>query len=130
MDLHASRKFTTLGVLNCHQQVTGQNVKKQLCQVFLCINRSLEFVSKAIESVLAGYLMRKLTKRVVLLVLKPGMYGQWHNNFTVKTSVFKLMTQHCCEVINNILCSLTKSGCLFNRNLDFNIDHSKVVLGV
>jgi len=68
---HVSRKFTTLDVLNF--VVTGQILKKQLCQEYLYNTEGLELVYNVIDTVLVGYLVRKLTKRVDLVVLKPGM---------------------------------------------------------
>jgi len=50
--------------------VNGENVKTQPGQVFLIISEGLELVYKVIKTVLVGYLVRKLTKKVMA---KSGM---------------------------------------------------------
>jgi len=107
--------------------VTGQNVKKQLCQVILCITEGLELVYNVIGTVLAGYLVRKLAKKVVL---KPGtdidittlLFNLRSSNSPHNITIYNWLTTFRVHLQNRPACSVGTSPLISPYQLHGNFE--------
>ena len=92
--------------------------EKLIRHSYVCIHKGSESVANVIESInLAG----EKTHQEDRFACAQAWCILWHNILTVKASELKLLIQHCCELFNNTLCSVTKLGCFFIRNFYFSI---------